>query len=479
MLTGLQRRTRGIACYIIWFETRQLRQSWNGLKGCWKGSLRKAFLSICKIFTAKPHSTPPASKPTNPPPKSSSSILLPATSRLSEFFTSSPLGETPLHYSVRAGSIELVKLLLKHGADPLVISHANETAMDVASEYNQLEIYDYLSSAEPTPGETKEDTFSDSFSFQLSNPSRSASRLGAIMPLSSEKDLETYFIVGRGLQELEEVYGFDIDEDDELLRLLLSFFAQHNKTQDLLRWSISREIKNTQSGPTLFRGISVATKLLGLYSFDRLGLKYLKKTLLSLVSEVTTCKASFEIDPNKALESGCIDVKKNLERLLNICQELLDKIFRTYEKFPLPIRALFRYTREEVDKKFPEMQRLAIGGLLFLRFLCPAIVTPEKYGLISAPPSTESRRTLILISKILQNLANAVQFDGSKEAYMMGIDNFIVENLQAVNNFFDNLTSVYIDQVTLASPKYQFSHDSSASSNLHEFFLTKIDQRVL
>jgi Ras GTPase-activating protein 1 len=39
--------------------------------------------------------------------------------------------------------------------------------------------------------------------------------------------------------------------------------------------------------------------------------------------------------------------------------------------------------------------------------VCPAIVSPERYGLSVVAPSTQARRTLVLIAKTLQNVANA------------------------------------------------------------------------
>jgi GTPase-activator protein for Ras-like GTPase len=60
------------------------------------------------------------------------------------------------------------------------------------------------------------------------------------------------------------------------------------------------------------------------------------------------------------------------------------------------------------------MKQLVVGGFLFLRFICPAVVTPHRYGLTKSAPSPKAGRTLVLISKLLQNLANGVEFDGTK-----------------------------------------------------------------
>lgn len=52
-----------------------------------------------------------------------------------------------------------------------------------------------------------------------------------------------------------------------------------------------------------------------------------------------------------------------------------------------------------------------IGGFLFLRFVCPAITTPHLYGLIDEPAPPETRRILVLVTKLLFKTATSVQFN--------------------------------------------------------------------
>lgn len=87
------------------------------------------------------------------------------------------------------------------------------------------------------------------------------------------------------------------------------------------------------------------------------------------------------------------------------------------------MRTLFRITSEEVEKKFPNSRIKAIGGFYFLRFLCPALVLPDQYGLVSRnlikkkpfifknlifvnldksdKPTDTSQRSLVLLTKVI------------------------------------------------------------------------------
>jgi Ras GTPase-activating protein 1 len=47
---------------------------------------------------------------------------------------------------------------------------------------------------------------------------------------------------------------------------------------------------------------------------------------------------------------------------------------------------------------------------LFLRFFCPAIFTPHKFAVVEAAPGPVALRSLILISKVMQMMANGLRF---------------------------------------------------------------------
>jgi Ras GTPase-activating protein 3 len=46
----------------------------------------------------------------------------------------------------------------------------------------------------------------------------------------------------------------------------------------------------------------------------------------------------------------------------------------------------------------------AVTGFFFLRFVCPALLNPVLFGLVSEQPSSSVQRDLMLIAKTIQSL---------------------------------------------------------------------------
>jgi len=83
----------------------------------------------------------------------------------------------------------------------------------------------------------------------------------------------------------------------------------------------------------------------------------------------------------------------------------------------------------------------AVSGFIFLRLLCPAILNPRQFNLLSEPPPPGAARSLVMIAKCLQNLANLVEF-GAKESYMEVVNPFILKNKERMVVFLDHVSSV-------------------------------------
>mmetsp|Transcript_23895 Transcript_23895/g.33503 ORF Transcript_23895/g.33503 Transcript_23895/m.33503 type:complete len:260 (-) Transcript_23895:90-869(-) len=149
--------------------------------------------------------------------------------------------------------------------------------------------------------------------------------------------------------------------------------------------------------------------------------------------------ASFEVDPHKLPPGESLE--NNQKRLLEWCNKFLTRIFESVEQAPLEFRQICNALQRRVCLKFPESSQLCVGGFLFLRVFCPAIVAPSGFGVITTAPNATAQRGLTLIAKILQNLANNVNF-GSKESFLIWVNPFIQQNLKKCQEYFDSMATI-------------------------------------
>ncbi|KAI9495054.1 Rho GTPase activation protein [Zychaea mexicana] len=144
-------------------------------------------------------------------------------------------------------------------------------------------------------------------------------------------------------------------------------------------------------------------------------------------------------DPNvKAL------IEPRLQRLIDLANSFLSTIINSLDQVPYGIRWICKQIRSLTKRKYPDASEYAIssliGGFFFLRFVNPAIVTPQAYMLVDGNPSNHARTTLTLIAKMLQNLANKPTY--AKEAYMIPTNPFVENNKARINKFLNDLCEV-------------------------------------
>ncbi|KAJ1878916.1 Ras GTPase activating protein ira2, partial [Coemansia sp. S17] len=121
------------------------------------------------------------------------------------------------------------------------------------------------------------------------------------------------------------------------------------------------------------------------------------------------------------------DRDRNLKNVERLCSLVIDAIVGSVGALPASLRWICNLIYRIVITRFPDAGYTAVGGFVFLRFLCPAIVAPDAHGICSQITNPEVRRGLLLCTKITHNLANDILF-GNKETYMVPLNKFISEN---------------------------------------------------
>ncbi|BFZ59103.1 RasGAP protein [Saitoella coloradoensis] len=137
-------------------------------------------------------------------------------------------------------------------------------------------------------------------------------------------------------------------------------------------------------------------------------------------------------------------IEPRLAMLTEIAESFLRTIIDNIDAVPYGIRWICKQIRSLTRRKYPDAPDQSIcsliGGFFFLRFINPAIVTPQAYVLIDGTPGEHPRRTLTLVAKILQNLANKPTY--AKEPYMESLSPLIDNNKARVNQFLNDLCEV-------------------------------------
>uniref|UniRef100_A0A8V0YB84 Ras GTPase-activating protein 1 n=1 Tax=Gallus gallus TaxID=9031 RepID=A0A8V0YB84_CHICK len=216
-------------------------------------------------------------------------------------------------------------------------------------------------------------------------------------------------------KELHVVYALShvCGQDRTLLAGILLKIFLHEKLESLLLRSLNdKEISMEAEATTLFRATTLASTLMEQY-MKATATHFVHHALKDCILKIMESKQSCELNPSKLEKNE--DVNTNLAHLLSILSELVEKIFMAAEILP--------------------------PGFVFLRLICPAILNPRMFNIISDSPSPTAARTLTLVAKSVQNLANLVEF-GAKEPYMEGVNPFIKSNKHRMIMFLDELGNV-------------------------------------
>ncbi|KAL0070247.1 Ras GTPase activating protein ira2 [Marasmius tenuissimus] len=222
-------------------------------------------------------------------------------------------------------------------------------------------------------------------------------------------------------------------EVDGMISVLLNLFDTRASIIKLLKLMIDREVAHTENEAALFRGNSTCTRFLS--AFARIhGYNYLRSLVGPLVKSMESLPPGqgYELDPKKAGEQDVVQNRKNIEY---VAQSFLEIIGSSTSKIPSMFREICVHIGKTVYQRWPEAKFAALGAFVFLRFISPAVVAPEIIDL--EPPSDSLRRGLMLIAKIIQNLANNIFF--GKEAHMIGLNDFLREHITHVTRYLSEL----------------------------------------
>lgn len=341
----------------------------------------------------------------------------------------------------------------------------NRMALD-----EQREVERTLEEVDPTEGHYPDDRKMQQYSnlfFLLQSEPRHIAALCRLVSLSEiDTLLQTVMFT---------LYGNQYESREE--HLLLTMFQS----------VLSAQFETATEFGSLLRANTPVSRMMTTYTRRGPGQSYLKSVLAERINSLIEHKdLNLEINPVKVYEQMINQIEEetgslppNLPRgvapevaaenldvqaiiaprltmLMEIANSFLVTIIESMESVPYGIRWICKQIRSLTRRKYPEATDYAIcsliGGFFFLRFINPAIVTPQAYMLVEGVPAKHPRRTLTLIAKMLQNLANKPSY--AKEAYMMTLNPFVENNKARINQFLNNLCEVGDFYETLEMDQY-------------------------
>ncbi|KAI9787753.1 MAG: glyceraldehyde-3-phosphate dehydrogenase 1 [Geoglossum umbratile] len=291
------------------------------------------------------------------------------------------------------------------------------------------------------------------------------------------------------------IYGNQYESREE--HLLLTMF------QSVLTW----QFDNTPEYSSLLRANTPVSRMMTTYTRRGPGQSYLKVVLAERINSLIELRdLDLEINPLKVYERMIAQIEEDtstlpatlprgvtaeqageneqvqaiieprLTKLMEIANLFLSTIIENLEETPYGIRWICKQIRSLSRRKYPDAQDQVIctliGGFFFLRFINPAIVTPRSYMLVDGTPADYPRRTLTLIAKMLQNLANKPSY--AKEPYMAKLQPFIHQNKERVNRFLNDLCEVqdFYESLELDNYVALSKKDLELSITLNEVYAT-------
>ncbi|KAJ7900348.1 GTPase activating protein [Mycena olivaceomarginata] len=248
---------------------------------------------------------------------------------------------------------------------------------------------------------------------------------------------------------------------------LISIAVARNDLIEQVQEIATREVDGTPSShQTLFRGNTIFTKVMEL-CMNWYGKAFLEASIGSVLRRLCAEKVGIEVDPVRS-GKGTKDAEKNLELLIYWCQEFWNQIYSVRNECPPEMRRLFETVRSLVEKRYrikdstPESRELpwqSVSAFCFLRFIVPAILHPHLFGLCPGMPSVAVQRSLTLIAKVVQSLAN-LNVTVQKEDFMRGVKDFLKDSMPAMID--------YILVVSTPSKRSENDHSQEDPSERHE-----------
>lgn len=183
------------------------------------------------------------------------------------------------------------------------------------------------------------------------------------------------------------------EDYEKVSKSVVCLFEANDKVGNLFEWLLRKEIDfHTQNSTmnTIFREDSLRIKVLSNY-FKLVGKYYLRRIILPVIHEARKLtKAPMEGTPK------------------HLAEILLQQLEEPSISCPDSIRVICALTKEESLNRAPHTLVNALGNLIVLRWISPALIQPDRYGILDVAPSLDERKVLVSTAKLIQCAVNSI-----------------------------------------------------------------------
>lgn len=275
--------------------------------------------------------------------------------------------------------------------------------------------------------------------------------------------------LARLFRRLRELNTSD-KEYERIRHLMMGLFGYSQKRREeyylvkLLARSAKEDIENCASLPEYLRSISFWNKLFGSYAKSPRDRKFMRDVLGTVVREsvIENPELDLESDPiqiyrssinNEELRTGqrsrrqpdlpreeAIRDPETRETFIQHLQDLrdiADQFFAAFEDFlyrmPFGTRYLAQQMYENLLARFsnedPGFVLQTVGHWIWKNYFQPAMLEPEKYGVVDRGLTQEQKKNLSEIAKVVAQVASGRLF-GAENVYLQPLNSYIGESIQ-------------------------------------------------
>lgn len=222
---------------------------------------------------------------------------------------------------------------------------------------------------------------------------------------------------------------------------------------------LTDEITNVSRTSDIFRRNSTLTKLLAKLAKDY-GLDYLSLVLKDFIQEFTEKEIVFNVEREQEENS-------NPDLFMEYLNKLVNAIVNSALSMPPSFKYVCAEINRKVSEKVPDSGLIAVGSFIFLRFFCPAIISPESF-FETEVISHNNKKSLLQLVKVIQNMANkTLSFLKWKSL------NHKMDELNGLNQkIFDFLAEVSVYDYKVYPFKHIEERPVPEMRYLHRFYFT-------